>query len=181
MVCDWFGNYTGCRVADLESCNNCDDNGDGFKDNDVGVRQDNSLVSVCNPNACSVAGHKTCINGAWSSCSGCGGTAPCTGCRNKSGTTSCDWNCGKGVCNVGPETCNDCDDNADGYQDNAPGVPLHNSLTLTCGPNVCGQAGTQACTDGVPSTCVFAEGCNNCDDDSDGVVDEGLSCQPCDL
>jgi hypothetical protein len=180
-VCNGLGQYTGCRVADLEGCNNCDDDGDGFTDNDVGERQHNSLTSMCNPNACSVGGHKTCASGVWSPCTGCAGSAPCTGCENKISTAPCDASCGRGACNVGPETCNDCDDNADGYKDNAPGVPQNNSLTMTCGPNGCGQGGTQTCTNGVPAACVYSEGCNNCDDDNDGVVDEGLSCQPCDL
>jgi hypothetical protein len=180
-VCNELGTYTGCRVAELESCNNCDDDGDGFKDNDVGVFQDNSLMSTCNPNSCSVGGTKTCTNGSWSPCRGCSGAAPCTGCDNRSGTAICNESCGKSVCNVGPEACNNCDDNADGYKDNAPGIPQDNSLTMTCGPNACGQSGTQACTSGIPSACAYSEGCNNCDDDNDGVVDEGLSCQPCDL
>jgi hypothetical protein len=174
-----------CQLANgcggTRVCNRCDDDGDGFKDNDVGVNQDNSLLSTCNPNACSTGGSKTCTNGVWGSCTGCSGSAACTGCGNKGGTAICDASCGKGTCNVGPETCNGCDDNADGYKDNAPGIPQDNSLTMTCGPNVCGQAGMQACTSGIPSACVYAEGCNNCDDDNDGVVDEGLSCQPCDL
>ena len=73
------------------------------------------------------------------------------------------------------------DDNADGYKDNAPGTSQDNSLTMSCASNVCGLAGTQVCTNGVLSACAHSESCNNCDDDNDGVVDEGLSCQPCDL
>lgn len=180
-VCNASGTYLGCRVAEGESCNNCDDDADGFKDNDFGVRQDNSLRSTCNPNACSVGGTKTCINGVWSPCSGCSGAAPCTGCGNRSGTATCDAGCGRSACNVGPELCNNCDDNADGYTDNAPDTSQHNSLTVTCASNACGLAGTQACTNGVLSACTHSESCNNCDDDNDGVVDEGLSCQPCDL
>lgn len=181
VTCTTSRQRLGCRVAEVEACNNCDDDGDGLTDNAEGSSQANTLARACNPNACSAGGLSVCTSGLWGPCTGCGGSAPCTGCEGRSGTALCDASCGRGACNVGPERCNNCDDDADGYRDNAPGVPQDNSLILACGLNACGQAGTQACSQGVLSACVHAEVCNNCDDDNDGVVDEGLSCQPCDL
>ncbi|MCP3143022.1 hypothetical protein [Pyxidicoccus xibeiensis] len=115
------------------------------------------------------------------------------------------------ACAVGAEKCNNCDDNGDGWVDNAMGSTQNFSYTEACNPNACSQGGricingtpsactgcggTASCTTacgvsasracdaacGVASSCTTAESCNNCDDDTDGTVDEGLSCQPCSL
>ncbi|MCY1020500.1 hypothetical protein [Pyxidicoccus sp. MSG2] len=190
---------TGCNVGP-ELCNNCDDNGDGAIDNSWSGSNIVPLSESCNPNACSQAGTRTCISGAWTACSGCGGTAACLGCGNKSGTRACASNCSAApLCNVGAETCNNCDDDGDGLVDESL---TRNACTSqagcggieTCasGQYVCRfQAGTRrSCmelasncpgstaecrADGSSGPCQPAtagpEVCNSCDDDLDGIVD----------
>lgn len=56
--------------------------------------------------------------------------------------------------------------------------------TATCQTAQCGEVSTRTCSAAcVPTgTCQsVAERCNNCDDDGNNRIDEGLSCQPCDL
>ncbi|MBF5046408.1 hypothetical protein FGE12_28600 [Aggregicoccus sp. 17bor-14] len=73
-------------------------------------------------------------------------------------------------CNPVPETCNNCDDDADGVVDNASGSNVAYSLTVSC--SACGKTGAMACKAGVLGTCnAGPEVCNNCDDNGDGVVD----------
>lgn len=53
----------------------------------------------------------------------------------------------------------------------------------TC--SVCGRTGTRSCTENgdlIPGSCsaYAAEVCNNCDDDGDGALDEGLTSGACD-
>ncbi|MBZ4423157.1 hypothetical protein [Myxococcus sp. RHSTA-1-4] len=42
---------------------------------------------------------------------------------------------------MGPEVCNNCDDNGDGSIDNGYNNFNHYSLTESCNPNACGQGG----------------------------------------
>lgn len=202
----------GCYVGP-EVCNNCDDNGDGSIDNAWNNSNNYSLTESCNPNSCSQGGTRTCTAGGWSACSGCGGTAACVGCEGKQGARTCAANCSATPCAVGPERCNNCDDNGDGWVDNAAGSSQNYSYTEACNPNSCSQGGKRTCTNGtlsatctgcggtatcttacgesasltcdsqcgVSGACMTSETCNNCDDDKDGIVDEGLSCQPCSL
>lgn len=131
-LCGEDGQVLACWVSDLEACNNCDDNGDGYVDNAPGSNGHYTLNRSCNrPTGaaqCSQSGSQVCVYGGWSACSGCGGTAPCTTACNVAGAI---------VCNASCEL--------------------------------------------VSSVCTTAEACNDCDDDMDGVEDNGLSCQPCDL
>ncbi|WP_434385845.1 hypothetical protein [Melittangium boletus] len=64
-----------------------------------------------------------------------------------------------------------------------PGISYCDNYWSQCAPvggarscTVCGGAGTQQCDDsGNPyGSCTRAEQCNNCDDDGDGLIDEGL-------
>jgi hypothetical protein len=130
VVCNKAGQRTGCKVASTESCNGCDDDGDGVVDNARGSTVPNTLTRpYANPNHCTQNGTQTCLAGAvWSAPSGCGGTGD-------SCTTAC---------NV--------------------------TVARTC---------DSACN--VPSTCTSPEICNNCDDDGNGLIDDGLNCSPCNL
>lgn len=110
---------------------------------------------------------------------------------------------------VAPEACNGCDDDQDGVVDNAPGNPSAGSLETSCNPNSCSVGGTAKCSDGkwgectgcsgvgtctvcagtatfdcsqgCQGVCTRPEQCNSCDDDGDGVLDNGLHCAPCAL
>src|SRR6185312_7696518 len=134
-------------------------------------------------------GHKlgdTCIAGA-GQCKY--GTEKCT-----AGTYGA---CGTGTSEIGPsaETCNNLDDDCDGYTDNTPGSGS-NTLTNTQYDSLCGAAfGTQFCQEGQgqckygTQTCKAggtwqtttnevgptAEQCNGKDDDCDGFVDNAVT------
>lgn len=139
---------------------------------------------------------------------GCGTTA-CTTCGEKGarGTVVCPLKGGMLKC-VAAEVCNNCDDDTDGMVDNAPGQAA-NTLTQACNPSSCTYGGTQVCTKGTwgvctgcsgtgtcsvcggkstftcsanactAPVCTRAEECNKCDDDGDGVIDNGLYCAKC--
>jgi hypothetical protein len=135
----------------------------------------------CSIGACA-GGTQICINpppgGSWSACvvspractNNCGsGTQVCSGgawgtCTVNPITVSCTNACGSGTQTCANGTWASCN------------VP---PTTLACGS--CGT-GTQSCSNGTPGTCVLgAEICNNCDDNNDGRLDEGLACSPCNL
>ncbi len=81
----------------------------------------------------------------------------------------------------GIETCNNVDDDCDGHVDN--NINPRNCATA-CGDGVfvCEAGGRERCTAIVPVAENVAPRCNGEDDNCDGSVDEGLSCddgQPC--
>lgn len=117
-----------CNVG-AEQCNNCDDDGDGVIDNAPGQGA-GSLKQACNPLSCTDAGTQTCSAGVWSGCTGCGGLT------------------GLGTCST-----------------------------------QCASPGQQTCLSSCTGTgaCLGPEVCNNCDDNGDNRIDEGLSCEPCNL
>lgn len=177
--CDGTGRIVACKATEV--CNGCDDDLDGKIDN-APNQGERTLAQSCT-NACGVSGAQTCKNNAWSGC-----FAPvevCNSCDedldgvlNNSGpgqgpntlTRSCNPNsCSQG----GTETCTNT-----GWS----GVCTGCGGTASC-TNVCGAQGQKACSAScqVEASCSASEVCNNCDDNNNGVVDEGLSCQPCDL
>lgn len=107
---------------------------------------------------------------------------------------------------VAAEACNGCDDDQDGVVDNTGGNPVPDTLETACNPNNCtvggvakcgngkwgactGCSGTGTCTvcqgtatfdcsQGCQGACTRPEQCNQCDDDGDGVLDDGLHCAP---
>jgi len=139
--CDAACHRTACTAA-VESCNGCDDNGNGVADEGFLCRQ--SASEACST-ACGTPGTRAC-------------NASC------SGYTSCS----------GAEVCNGCDDNANGVADD--GFACRQSATTPC-TTACGTAGTQTCNASCTalSTCAAAsETCGNgCDDNANGLVDEG--------
>ncbi len=125
-----------------------------------------------------------CIEGETKPCFTGDPSHPDTGaCRE--GTRSCESRGIWGPCfdEVLPakEACNTIDDNCNGEEDETFGSDI-------CGRGVC-QRDVEECVDGQQQKCVAGppdgeETCNGLDDNCDGVVDEGCSCdeggvQPC--
>lgn len=132
----------------------------------------------------------------------------CTICEGTLGRKYCKTGEGESGPCVGPEVCNNCDDD-DGVPDNAPGDGA-NTLVGACNPNQCTVGGTATCTSGQWSACTGCDGsgtctvcggqavfdctggvcegactrdeeCNHCDDNGNGVLDDGLHCPECAL
>ncbi len=192
-----FGACTPNTTPTAESCNNRDDDCDGFIDNAQGSRSHNTLKRNCKTNC--GTGTETCISGSWRNCTAAPQTEVCNGkdddCDGQidnvfqttrrlsqscnvggcAGTRVCQsgsWQACKSNTTPTVESCNNRDDDCDGFIDNQPNVRQSNSLTRTC-TNSCGS-GTQRCTRGSWSACQVpntAETCNGKDDDCDGRVD----------
>ena len=82
-----------------------------------------------------------------------------------------------GMCSIdaATEVCNGLDDNCNGAVDD--GFLCAQSATAAC--TVCGQTGERACRAdcGGFGACAATELCNDCDDDSDGTIDEDFDCR----
>jgi cysteine-rich repeat protein len=135
-----------------EACNGRDDDCNGVTDDGVGMTCFQGSVRSCTaegPGGASCAGSETCQVG------------------------SCIWS---GVCAVSAtELCNGRDDDCDGVTDEGFGCVLGSteSCALSCG------SGTRTCEAGCAwGTCRSGAevACNGCDDDGDGVTDEGAWC-----
>ncbi|MFO8071705.1 MAG: MopE-related protein, partial [Polyangia bacterium] len=166
-----------------ELCNGIDDDCDGVTDEDVTAASDPQVGQPCPDKV-----------GA------CAGTTVC-----ESGEIVCDNDLQPGD---QAETCNDVDDDCDGYTDEGLMEACGGADPSGCDPTVytdgecpdgadqglC-QAGIQTCEDGQPSGCQgsigpecgWDDGCDLCDgvdNDCDGVTDEdysgGGTCGPCD-
>ncbi|MCC7540990.1 MAG: hypothetical protein IT379_32525, partial [Deltaproteobacteria bacterium] len=188
---------TACRlgpcVAATETCNDCDDDGDGAVDDGLACRRGTSVACTT---ACGSVGARTCA----ADCTGfgsCVGTEVCNGCDDDgdgtrddgvgvcpanaaepcttasgvAGMRTCAADCsGFGACIAG-EVCNGLDDDGDGMPDD--GFPCVRGRVQTC-TTACGTTGSQTC--GAMCTfpaCAAGEVCGNaCDDDGDGLRDE---------
>ncbi|MCC6877717.1 MAG: putative metal-binding motif-containing protein [Sandaracinaceae bacterium] len=186
--------YGACTAT--EACNGCDDDGDGTSDEDFACRQ--GATMGCNT-SCGTAGTRTCNStctafGACAAaevCNGCdddgvggadngftcvqGSSRSCTTGCGTTGTQSCNGSCtGYGTCSA-TEVCNGCDDDGVGGPDN--GFACVRNATQGCTTG-CGTAGTQTCngTCSAYGSCAGTEVCNNCDDDGNGVADNGFTC-----
>lgn len=178
QACDTACNLGNCVVG-AEDCNACDDDGDGRIDNIPGTTQ--NLTRPCqSPAGCSIEGYQICnpSYAFWGPCWGCAGVGTCTGCGGKSGTAQCNYFCNAdgATCKVGPETCNGCDDDADGLIDNAANSTQPRSLTQACtiSNGECSVSGTNHCATGYYGVCTsnVNEQCNGVDDNCDGNIDE---------
>jgi hypothetical protein len=125
------------RVTGVETCNNFDDDCDGFIDE--------GLTETCS--GCNSTGTTTCVAGQWSACNAPGPVG---------------------------EQCNGVDDDCDGQID-------EQVTPQTCGNQFC--PGSRLCTGGSFGTCnartPTSESttiCNGIDDDCDGLIDEGQTC-----
>ena len=182
-----------------ESCNDCDDDGNGAVDDGLACRR--GTTSACST-SCGTPGLRTCASDcsgfsacvATEACNDCdddgdgvpddglfcrrGSTRSCvTGCGT-SGVETCNGSCtGYSTCAAATETCNGCDDNGNGVPDD--GLACVQGSSRSC-VTVCGTAGTESCNGSCTGYGVCAaatETCGNgCDDDRDGMTDEG--CMP---
>ena len=187
--------YGSCR-APAEICNACDDDGNGTADDGFACRQ--GQTQSCTT-ACGTAGVRTCASNcsgygacvATEVCNGCdddgdgttdegfmcaaGATQACTTACGGAGMRTCSATCGGfGTCTA-IESCNGCDDDGDGTADED--FACRQGATSTC-TTVCGTSGTRTCSSTCSGfgTCSTAEVCNGCDDDSNGVADNGFAC-----
>ncbi|MBI5487551.1 MAG: DUF4215 domain-containing protein [Deltaproteobacteria bacterium] len=133
-----------------ELCNAADDDCNGTKDDGSGM---------------------TCVRASTRSCTASGPSGPCVGTETCSDV--CTWS---GACIVGAsEVCNGADDDCDGVLDE--GFPCILGSSSAC-VTTCAVSGSRSCGPGCALTpCAGTEvPCNGCDDDADGVVDEGSWC-----
>ncbi len=167
------GSYSVCQppVAQVESCNLCDDNRNGVVDDVLSeaCTQTNgcSGVSICSGGlkscefSSSVSSTRPCVecgNGGYQACSGTGTTLVAVSkCRPSTLRT---------------ETCDACDDDGDGSLDTANGTLLKKS----CQGGGCSAA---SCQLGMWSACSSPkqEKCNGLDDTCDDLIDEGNACR----
>jgi cysteine-rich repeat protein len=142
----------GVHPGATELCNAIDDDCSGAKDDGAGMTCTWDTSRSC---LASGSGSTTCV-----------GIEACT--------ASCVWS---GICAVtATETCNAADDDCDGSTDEGFACVLGGTGTCT---TACGVAGTRICGLGCTwGTCRAAAevACNGCDDDGDGVTDEGTWC-----
>lgn len=166
----------GAGYSTTEICDNLDNNCDGYRDNNVG-QTDNTLTGTCYTGPAGTAnvgmcrsGSRVCSNGTWGACTGqvlpCNGATPCN------------------------ETCDNIDNNCDGYVDNATGGGNY-TLTQSCYPCGSGTPGLGPCRSGTQQcsssgwggcsgfACPATEVCNNYDDNCNGVIDDGPWNQLC--
>jgi len=204
----------GACYATFETCNGCDDNGDGRIDepgpgSTVECRA--GETRTCVVPGCGTLGSQTCGAAcgwgrctATESCNSCdddgdgsldngfslGGTCSVgVGACNRSGAVVCRSDGTGTTCSVAPgspgtELCNGLDDDCDGPVDE-PFTELGRSCSV--GVGACARTGTYGCrADGAGTTCSVAAGtpttevCNGMDDDCDGTVDDGADGGACD-
>ncbi len=189
--------YSAC-VAATETCNDCDDDGNGSVDDGLPCRRGTSTGCTT---SCGTSGTRTCAadcSGYGScrapaeTCNACdddgngliddgfacrqGQTQACSTLCGTAGVRTCASDCsGYGAC-VATEVCNGCDDDGDGTVDE--GFTCAAGATEACTTS-CGTSGTRTCsgTCGGFGACVAAEACNGCDDDGDGTADEDFACR----
>jgi cysteine-rich repeat protein len=136
-----------------ESCNGIDDDCSGTADDGSGM---------------------TCARGSSRSCVADGPGGTCVG-TEACLAADCTWS---GLCEPSAvETCNGADDDCNGETDET--FPCVLGTTADCTTS-CGLTGVRICGAGcVPGPCwLFEAPCNRCDDDLDGVTDEGAWCPP---
>lgn len=176
--CDDSGRIVACKATEV--CNGCDDDLDGKIDN-APNQAAHTLTQSCT-NACGVAGTQTCNGSPWGGCYSA--VEVCNSCDENldgilnnapgQGANTLTRSCNPNACSQGGvETCT-----STGWS----GVCTGCGGTASC-TNSCGTSGSTTCNAAcqVEPSCFTPEVCNNCDDNNNGVVDEGLSCQPCDL
>jgi hypothetical protein len=197
QTCSSSCTWSACTVSAGEVCNGIDDNCNGVADEGfaciLGRTQACSVgacggtqtcVAGCSWGACTVTATEIC-NGVDDNCNGVtdegftcipGRTQACSvgACG---GTQTCSSSCGWGSCTVtAVESCNGVDDNCNGLTDET--FTCRMGATQSC-TNTCGAAGTQSCSAGSCTwgSCCGVEVCgNSCDDDCDGLVNEGCAC-----
>ncbi len=164
-----------CSAYAAETCNNCDDNGNG--------QTDEGLTSgSCDPKGNGCWGTLTCITGGWRCIIPPERTVSCAVQCGASARRQCGADGSLGICVrdvPAAELCNGCDDDGDGLVDNAPGQGS-DTLTMSCeGPNgFCAGSGRRCVGGRWSEQCTApAETCNGMDDDCDGLFDEDGVCR----
>ena len=123
-------------------------------------------------------------NGGWLPCDYTGASKSCTACGqtgyqtcpvtdNVCHVTTLTQACGSGGCG-GTQSCNA----VPGGAWNSCVCPTQYTCHTTAG-DLCGTTGSISCNGScqpTTTTCTVNEVCNNCDDNGDGNVDEGLHC-----
>jgi cysteine-rich repeat protein len=141
----------GVNPGASETCNGVDDDCSGTTDDGVGM-------------TCSSGSSRACVTtGPGGSCAG---TEACT--------SACVWS---GSCELAAvESCNGSDDDCDGTTDE--GFDCVFGRSESCADPCGGSAGTRTCGSLCGwGPCMTAEAaCNGCDDDADGLTDEGFWC-----
>jgi hypothetical protein len=195
QTCSASCTWGSCAVSAAEVCNGLDDNCNGVADE--GFACPLGSIQTCSVGAC--PGYQTCVAGCtWNACTAsasevCNGTDDdCDGLTDEgfscivgrtqtcsvgscTGTQTCQPGCSWGACTVTTaESCNGLDDNCNGATDETFTCRLGAVAACT---NACFVAGTQTCTGPLctwGSCCAASEVCGNaCDDNCNGVVDEG--------
>jgi hypothetical protein len=197
QTCSASCTWSACTVSAGEVCNGIDDNCNGTADE--GFTCILGRTQACSVGAC--GGTQTCVAGcSWGACTvtateicngvddNCNGTTDegftCIPGRTQAcsvgactGTQTCSSSCGWGSCTVtAVESCNGVDDNCNGLTDET--FTCRMGATQSC-TNSCGAAGSQTCAAGSCTwgSCCGVEVCGNaCDDDCDGLVNEGCAC-----
>ncbi|NMC69960.1 MAG: hypothetical protein GYA57_07850 [Myxococcales bacterium] len=110
-----------------------------------------------------------------------GNSRTCTTSCRSIGAEACGRDCSwSGLCSPPAESCNGFDDDCDGVADETYTCRAGASRACT---NACGRSGTESCStvsctwNGACCLPVELCDCGTCDDDCDGVTDEG--CVPC--
>ena len=141
------GNWTGCTAQQVneEICNDFDDDCDGEIDEGCSCQRGETRPCGLEAGSCEL-GAQVCEAGVW------------TECRNAVWPTI--------------ETCNNVDDDCDGFTDN----DLYENCSTACGSGVriCSIGAWGDCTAKSPT----AETCNAVDDDCNGQVDDGTNLCP---
>jgi len=151
---------------------------DGVDNDCNGVTDDGAGATTCGLGRCSFA-VASCVNGQpFDPRTGVGVCTPVGAPASQQGNQALKQ----------AESCNDIDDDCDGFTDNAPGVNQANTLSTACHPLLTafgGSAGANrgrchdgsiTCTAGVNGSCTGEVGpvtdtCNGIDDDCDGSTD----------
>jgi hypothetical protein len=102
-----------------EICNGCDDNVDGYIDNQPGVAAANTLKQSCTGPSPECTGASTCVGGVFQPCT-YSGSKSCTNWCGDATSQTCNASTGVlGACPQRTEVCNGLDDNCDGQIDEA--------------------------------------------------------------
>jgi len=147
---------------------------------DLNPRVHPGAAELCDgiDNDCSATGPAGIDDGPGMQCAFGSPPRACTTTCGTAGTAPCDGACRLGTCRAATETCNGCDDDGDGQIDEPGGgspVMCRSGDVQPC-TTTCGTLGTRTCTSGCAwGACAAAEVCNSCDDDGDGMVDEGFT------
>lgn len=180
------GAWTTCStLAKVVTCTACGSTGSTTCDS-------NGNYGTCTRSqTCGVAGcggNQLCSGSTWGACVANAGTVvSCSSCQGGQATCRADGTTGSCTATAacgGPASCSGQGSHSctDGTWTACSGCSGTGTCP-TCAASSNPGSGTGACdsTCHVPGTCTGAEVCNACDDNGNGVKDEGIYCAPCQL